>query len=244
MNVDRPIGRPLKRAAVLDRPGRSGGDPRILAAGPGHGGGFTLIELLVVVGILGVLAGLLMPAVGRAREKAMVTRVKAELHALGLALEMYAQDHDGRVPPVRVNCNSDLAEHWCQLPVELAREGYLPRSDRAGMDSFLEDPFHRGHTYKYAAPGPQLLNGSPGGNYALWVPDDFPQNRSDRGRYVSDPRTAPVRWVIWSMGPRPRSPESQHTHAPLAAASWYQRVGGGGVIVRYADREGRSYSSP
>lgn len=206
--------------------------------------GFTLVELLVVIAILGLLASLVLPALGRAREKALVAKVHVELQGIGLALEMYAQDHDGRVPPVRVNCNSDLAEHWCQMPVELATLRYLPGSDRPGMEAYMEDPFHRGHTYKYAAPGPHLLNGSPSGDYLIWVPEDFPVNRSATGRYVGDPRTAPVRWVVWSLGPRPRSPESQHPHAPLAAASWYRNTGGGGVIVRYADRWGTQYKSP
>ncbi|MCS7090480.1 MAG: type II secretion system protein [Verrucomicrobiota bacterium] len=206
--------------------------------------GFSLVELLVVMGVVGLLAAWLMPALSRAREKAMVARVHAELQAVGLALEMYAQDHEGRVPPVRVNCNTDLAEHWCQMPLELAELRYLPRGQQAGLEAHLEDPFHRGHTYKYAAPGPHLLNGSPAGDYAVWVPDDFPVNQLDRGRYHSDPRTAPVRWVIWSLGPRPRSAASQHPHAPLSAASWYRKTGGGGVIVRYADRAGTQYKSP
>ena len=207
-------------------------------------GGWTLVELLVVLGIVGLLAGLLLPALSRAREKALVTRVHVELNAIGLALEMYAEDQEGRLPPVRVNCNSDLASHWCQFPIELAQLGYLPRGSQPGREANMEDLFNRGHTYKYAAPGPQLLNGSPGGDYALWVPEDFPENRSSRGRYHSDPRTAPVRWVIWSLGPRPGSLESQHSYGPLAAASWYRKIGGGGLLVRYADRWGVQYKSP
>ena len=206
--------------------------------------GWTLVELLVVLGIVGLLAGLLLPGLSRAREKALVTRVHVELNAIGLALEMYAEDHEGRLPPVRINCNSDLASHWCQFPIELAQRGYLPRGSQPGREANMEDLFNRGHTYKYALPGPQLLNGSPGGNYALWVPEDFPENRSPRGRYHSDPHTAPVRWVIWSLGPRPGSPESQHSYGPLAAASWYRRTGGGGLLVRYADRWGVQFKSP
>jgi prepilin-type N-terminal cleavage/methylation domain-containing protein len=205
---------------------------------------FTLIELVVTISIIGVLAALFLPALARAREKAKVVRAHAELYGVGLALQMYSDDHDGALPPVRVDCNTDLADHWCQFPVELAEQGYLPRGDRAGMAANMEDAFNPRHTYKYAAPGPQLLNDSPGGNFKLWVPEDFPSCATDEGRYYSDRRESPVSWVVWSMGPRPNSARSRDAHAPMAAGSWYRRTGDGGVIVRFADRDGMQMKGP
>ncbi|MCX8090932.1 MAG: type II secretion system GspH family protein [Verrucomicrobiae bacterium] len=205
---------------------------------------FTLVELLVVLAIVGLLAGLMLPALARAKEKTRVAKVHVELYGIGLALQMYADDHEGRLPPVRVNCNSDLSEHWCQLPVELAEERYLPRSSRAGCEANMEDPFDPGHTYKYAAPGPQLLNGEPAGDYALWVPTNFPGLDGSFGRYHTDPKTSPVRWVLWSLGPRPRSKKSQSAHAPMSRDTWYRHTGDSGVIVRYATREGLQFKSP
>ncbi len=206
--------------------------------------GFTLVELLVVIAIIGVLAAMLLPALAGAKEKAKVAKVHAELYGVGLALEMYSQDADGKLPPVRVNCNSDMAMHWCQFPVELAEQGYLPRGHDAGMAANMEDVFNRGHTYKYAAPGPSLLNGSPAGNYRLWVPEDFPECASDNGRYYSTPGDAPIRWVLWSLGPKPNSSKSQDSHAPMAGRSWYRGTRDGGVIVRFATREGMPVKSP
>ena len=72
---------------------------------------FTLVELLVVIAIIGILASLLLPALARAKEKAKVAKVHAELYGVGLALEMYSDDHDGQLRPVRVNCNTDLSTH-------------------------------------------------------------------------------------------------------------------------------------
>jgi prepilin-type N-terminal cleavage/methylation domain-containing protein len=207
-------------------------------------GAFTLIELLVTLAIIGILAALLLPTLARAKEKAKVVKVHAELYGLGLALEMYADDHEGRLPPVRVDCNTDLADHWCQFPVELAELHYLPRGSRPGMAANMEDVFNPGHTYKYAAPGPQLLNDSPGGNFKVWAPDDFPTSASPIGKWWSTQQDAPVRWVVWSLGPYPDSDKSQDSHAPLAAASCYRRTGDGGVLARFATRDGMQWKTP
>jgi prepilin-type N-terminal cleavage/methylation domain-containing protein len=205
---------------------------------------FSLIELMVVIAIIAILAALLLPALSRAKEKAKVAKAHLELAGIGLALQMYADDHEGLLPPVRVNCNSDLSEHWCQLPIELASERYLPRSGQGGREANMEDPFDPGHTYKYAAPGPQLLNGEPSGLYALWIPSGFPDLSGNSGKYHTDPKTSPVRWALWSLGPRPKSKKSQSTYAPMSSDTWYRRVGDSGVIVRYATREGIQFKSP
>jgi len=205
---------------------------------------FTLVELLVVIAIIAILAALLLPVLARAKEKAKVTRVRGELYNIGLALEMYSTDYAGKLPPVRVNCNSDLMTHWCELPVELANEHYLPHRNQGGLEADLEDVFNPDHTYKYAAPGPELLNGSPAGDYRLWVPTNFPGNLGGTsGNYYIDPKTSPVRWVIWSLGPQPNSPKSLGTYAPMSSDTWYHQAGDSGVITRYADRNGTQFIS-
>ncbi|MFM1768800.1 MAG: hypothetical protein RJA22_1329 [Verrucomicrobiota bacterium] len=62
---------------------------------------FTLIELLVVLAIVGVLAGLLLPALARARESGRATACLSNLRQIGVALQLYTQDHDHRMPVAR-----------------------------------------------------------------------------------------------------------------------------------------------
>jgi len=65
--------------------------------------GLTLIELLIVIGIIAALVGLLFPVSTSIRERARITYCINNLKQVGATLHMYAQDHDGFVPPYTNN---------------------------------------------------------------------------------------------------------------------------------------------
>ena len=59
---------------------------------------FTLIELLVVIAVIGILAALLLPALGRAKEQGKTTACISNLRQIGVAIQLYVQENNNRLP--------------------------------------------------------------------------------------------------------------------------------------------------
>lgn len=64
--------------------------------------GFTLMELLVVIAIIGVLAGLLLPAVARAKAQVRNSLCTSNLRQLGVATRLYSMDNANRLPSAEI----------------------------------------------------------------------------------------------------------------------------------------------
>jgi prepilin-type N-terminal cleavage/methylation domain-containing protein/prepilin-type processing-associated H-X9-DG protein len=76
--------------------------------------GFTLIELLVVVAIIGILSGLLLSALSRAKGIAYSGKCRSNLHQMGLAVQLYLDDNHV-YPSGRISFPDGQRQNWIDL---------------------------------------------------------------------------------------------------------------------------------
>ena len=93
--------------------------------------GFTLIELLVVVAVVAILAGLLLPTLGRARDRAYAAACLNHLKQLQLGWTLYANDHNDWLPPSEMNASVPKAPRWVDGNMSAFGDYAMTRTNRA-----------------------------------------------------------------------------------------------------------------
>jgi prepilin-type N-terminal cleavage/methylation domain-containing protein len=101
---------------------------------------FTLIELLVVIAIIAILAAMLMPVLSAAKARARLTNCLSNYRQVGVALQLFVDEHDDQLPPGGTNSlfltelpvYNGTADFQRHLPYHLASYLSLPTPEQVG----------------------------------------------------------------------------------------------------------------
>lgn len=184
---------------------------------------FTMVEMLVVIAVIGILVSMLLPAIGRAKQKARNVRCISNLRQLHLAFNGYANDHADQLPPLNSGGTfknpikpHDPTNWWYRILSEngayitsVTNKNGVWRCPNVAVDD-LDSPFGE------EMEGYGVVENSdhvPGLDSLIWYA--FDRNGKPRGSYrMSAIRRPSELWLVGDVGvPKPSIDDlSQHPY--------------------------------
>lgn len=140
--------------------------------------GFTLIELLTVIAIIGILAAILIPVVGKARDSAARATDVSHLRQIGLGIHLYADDNEGRLPgpyyaPIlhsTIGSSSSAGTKYFTDDMASYLQQDIKKGDKVLIEICISEVFRRQHSEE------EVRNGM---SYRLNTADSLFGNNSD-----------------------------------------------------------------
>lgn len=181
-----------------------------------HRSAFTLIELLTVIAIIGILAAIIIPTVGRVRESARNSTSLSNLRQIGMANQLFAQDNKGLTVPGKAPLSAALRVQW-QVLLSKYTEGRQLAGDweinavGSTTKTIFNEPkwtsgapgYQEGAVYEsgYGLNMNPLTPNDPQGNME-WSENESPKARVPLAK-IADPsqRILAAVWVNWNMYP-------------------------------------------